>query len=294
MKYYKVIFKIESADSSGIKDDLTIQTAKDVLCGMAAETGFESFEDCEEGICGYVQQQLADMALLDQYIGFFPVEGIRISYEQSEAEDKDWNKTWEEEGFEPIYIEGKCIIHDSIHPVTTNGNDVIDITIEARQAFGTGTHETTHTIVTELLNTDIKDKIVLDCGCGTGILSIVASKLGAKSVTGYDIDEWSVENTIHNSQINGVNNIRAIHGDASILDNINDKFDIVLANINRNILLADMPRFKSVMKENAMLIISGFYTEDADMLKDKAKELSLTFSESKTNNNWCMLVFTNN
>ena len=132
---------------------------------------------------------------------------------------------------------------------------------------------------------------MLDCGCGTGILSIVASVFGAKSVVGYDIDEWSVNNTLHNADINGVKNIDVRHGDASVLDAVDGCFDVVIANINRNILLADMPQFKKMMSPNGSLILSGFYVDDINILKDKAATMGLSLDMTKEKNNWAMAVF---
>ena len=156
---------------------------------------------------------------------------------------------------------------------------------------GTGGHETTYMIVSELLDNDINGLQVLDCGCGTGILSIVSAKLGAKNVTGYDIDEWSTENTKHNCIINGITNVSILHGNANVINTLETEFDIVLANINRNILLNDMPQFKHAMRDGAKLILSGFYEKDAEMLINKAEELKLKLDKKKTKNDWCMLVF---
>ena len=155
-----------------------------------------------------------------------------------EAEYRNWNEQWENEGFEPIVIDGRCIIHDTKHPAGDKAPDspTLDITIEARQAFGTGTHETTRMIVGELLKMDLKGKRILDCGCGTGILGIVASKCGASEIVAYDIDEWSVENARHNAKLNGVKNMEVLEGDRNVLSHVSGVFDVVLANINRNIL----------------------------------------------------------
>jgi ribosomal protein L11 methyltransferase len=147
-------------------------------------------------------------------------------------------------------------------------------------------------IVSTLLHSDIEGKRVLDCGCGTGILGITASKLGAQEVVGYDIDEWSVENTRHNAEINKVENMDVLHGDSTVLNHISGVFDIVLANINRNILLQDMHQFRDVMAGNSKLILSGFYEEDVPLLLEKAKELGLEEYGRKTDTNWCCLALT--
>lgn len=290
MKYLKVIFAISNCDGTKIYDNVLMQASKDLLCQFAGTAGFESFEEDDDNITGYVQKQLSDKDVLENVLSTFPLENIKITYKIEEAEDKNWNETWEEKGFEPIVVNNKCVIHDTMHNNTGNGN-LIDITIDAKQAFGTGGHETTYMIVSELLDNDINGLQVLDCGCGTGILSIVSAKLGAKNVTGYDIDEWSTENTKHNCIINGITNVSILHGNANVINTLETEFDIVLANINRNILLNDMPQFKHAMRDGAKLILSGFYEKDAEMLINKAEELKLKLDKKKTKNDWCMLVF---
>lgn len=290
MKYLKVIFAISNCDGTKIYDNVLMQASKDLLCQFAGTAGFESFEEDDDNITGYVQKQLFDKEVLENVLSTFPLENIKITYKIEEAEDKNWNETWEEKGFEPIVVNNKCVIHDTMHNNTGYGN-LIDITIDAKQAFGTGGHETTYMIVSELLDNDIKGLQVLDCGCGTGILSIVSAKLGAKNVTGYDIDEWSTENTKHNCIINGITNVSILHGNANVINTLETEFDIVLANINRNILLNDMPQFKHAMRDGAKLILSGFYEKDAEMLINKAEELKLKLDKKKTKNDWCMLVF---
>lgn len=293
MKYIETKFTITAKDGSEIKDDALLQTAKDLLCGCAGECGFESFQEDGNIVYGYVQETVFDKETLDANVSCFPIDGIKITYSTQEAEYKNWNEAWENAGFEPITIPGKCVIHDTINRPAAIDNGMLDITIDAKQAFGTGNHETTFMIINELFDMEIEAKSVLDCGCGTGILSIVASKLNAEKVTAYDIDEWSVKNTMHNCEVNDAGNVNVIHGDASVLRSINTKFDVVMANINRNILLADMPSFKKVMDKNAVLIISGFYMQDVEYLKDKAAELNLRFVKRETMNDWCMLKFIN-
>ena len=292
MKYFEAIFTVSPYSSD----------ACDVLAAMAGEAGFETFEETENGLKGYVQQSLFDEETLRATIADFPFEGVSITYDIHEAEDRDWNEQWEQEGFEPIVISGEkpevsgeryptIVIHDGRHLPESMPDDAIAIEIDAKLAFGTGTHETTRMICGTLLSIPSPLR-VLDCGTGTGILSITALKLGAAQAVGYDIDEWSVDNARHNAVINFVDDrFESLLGDATILNKVEGTFDLVLANINRNIRLADMPMFREKMASGAKLILSGFYTEDAPMLVDKAKTLGLTLQQQKEDQNWCCLVF---
>lgn len=283
MKYYQAIFTI-NPDS---KD------ARDILSALAGEAGFESFEDADGGLKGYVQVDNFDKEALDTSIENFPLEGVKISYDITEADDEDWNSAWEDQGFEPILIDGKCVIYDARDKERIDADHSmpqLKIGIEARQAFGTGNHETTQMMVSTLLGMDLKGKHVLDCGCGTGILGIVAAKCGAEEVVGYDIDDWSVRNARHNAEINGVS-LEVFEGDKGVLSHISGVFDIVLANINRNILLADMDAFCDVMSKEALLVVSGFYDEDVDVLVDKARSLSLALVSRKEKDHWTCLAF---
>ena len=236
MKYYEVKMTIKPCS----------QDAKDLLAAQTAEAGMETFEETETGLKGYAQQQLLDEETLKTVIEQFPMEGINISYSICAAEDKDWNEQWEQEGFEPIVVDNLLTIHDGRHlPAEPSA---IMIEIDAHMAFGTGTHETTRMICKTLLGMKMEGKRVLDCGCGTGILGICALKLGADRCIGYDIDEWSTDNTRHNAVINHVENrLEPLCGDATLLDTIDGHFDVVMANINRNILIDDLPRFRRRM-----------------------------------------------
>jgi len=290
MKYYELNFTISPSS----------QDAQDVLSALAGEAGCETFEETTTGLKAYIQQQLFDEDALKLVLDSFPFENTSISYSIQEAEDKDWNEQWEQEGFEPIIVgDGRLIIHDGRHLPQDqslnfhNSSLPTEIEIDAHLAFGTGTHETTRMICSLLLDMPLKGKRVLDCGCGTGILGICALKLGADSVVGYDIDEWSADNTRHNAVINQVdNNMTALCGDATVLDGFSTEFNLVMANINRNILLNDMERFRSVMTSGASLILSGFYKEDCALLESKAQSLGLSLQATRTDGDWACLLFT--
>ena len=281
MKYFEVKFSIKPLNGD----------ACDLLAAMAGEAGFETFENTDDGLTGYVQQALFDQQALDSVLQQFPMPDVSVSYTVSEAEDRDWNEQWEQEGFEPITVDNRLVIHDGRHlPATTNGAVTpLLIEIDAHLAFGTGTHETTQMVCATLLDTDLTDKRILDCGCGTGILGITAMKLGARECVGYDIDEWSVDNTRHNAVINSVD-VTPLLGDASILNKVEGTFDVVVANINRNILLQDMPAFRQKMATGAKLILSGFYTEDIPLLQEKAAKLGLSLTAQKVCNDWACIV----
>jgi ribosomal protein L11 methyltransferase len=292
MKYYEVEFTISPVS----------QDACDIVSALAGEAGFETFEETATGVKGYVQQQLFDDDLLRQLLAACPLPGIDISYSVGEAEDRDWNEQWEQEGFEPISIplppamgEGSLVIHDGRHlpdshlsPLTSH----LSIEIDAHLAFGTGTHETTRMMCASLLDTPLEGKRVLDCGTGTGILAITALKLGAREAVGYDIDEWSADNARHNAVINRVDErFTSLLGDAAILNKVEGTFDVVTANINRNILLADMPAFVEKMAPQATLLLSGFYTDDIPLLVERAKELGLSLVAQRDDKNWSCLRF---
>ena len=292
MKYYEVEFKI--ADRVGNPVDAEqMQLFRDLLPTLMAGAGFESFEDTEQGLRGYVQTDSFVEAALANAIDDFPIDDIVISYTVGDAEDRDWNAEWERQGFEPIVVKDRCVIHDTIHPFLPmeGAGHVLDITIDAHQAFGTGNHETTRMIVGRMLDMDLKGKRVLDCGSGTGILSIVAAKCGAKEAVAYDIDEWSADNTRHNAELNQVGNIDVLQGDVNVLSHVSGVFDVVLANINLNILLEDMPIMKEVMAHGARIILSGFYVEDGLKIAEKAGELGMRLLKTSSENNWCMLEF---
>lgn len=287
MKYYVANFDIECADE-------LLQPARELLSAAACEAGFEAFEDTDNGIAGYVQRPLYDKEALDAAIVDYMPEGTQVTYNIEEVPDQDWNQDWEDQGFEPIGVSDHLVIYDAKHTdmsMFAGDDGVMRIFIEARNAFGTGTHQTTRMILRRLLGMDLTGKSVLDCGCGTGILGIVASRLGANRVLGYDIDEWSSENAKHNAALNGVENLDVLLGDASVLDGVKEEFDVVIANINRNILLNDMTAFRSHLKIGGRLILSGFYETDVPMLEQAAQSNGLTIIDVVTDGEWACAMF---
>lgn len=289
MKFLQITFKV-SPDT---------ELVRELLVAMAGEAGCDSFSEEEDMVKGYCLEDVFDEQTLKEGISNFILPDTKIKYKVEKAEDKNWNEEWEKAGFAPIIINERCVICSvkEENPQTlienAESNSPLIIRIDPKQAFGSGTHETTQMIVAQLLGMDLKGKNVLDCGCGTGILSIVAGKCGARKVCGYDIDEWSVRNTIENAATNNAV-LEVKEGNKQVISDFNEKFDVVIANINRNILLADMPAFVEAMKPQATLILSGFYEEDVALLEEKAVSLGLKKSQCQANRSWTCLTFHRN
>lgn len=278
MRYYEVNFTIEPY----------IEAYNDIFSALLAEIGFETFVPTEDGLQAYIQQPIFEEDKLKQTIGEFPFAEVLIKYDVAEAEYEDWNAVWEEEGFYPIIIDDNIVIHDVKHSDVPNMP--YDIIISPKLAFGTGSHQTTRMIMRQLLNLNLTGKKVIDAGTGTGILSIMCIKRGASEVFAYDIDEWSIENTKDNLLLNGIHNtVRVELGDSTVLDKTNHA-DLIIANINRNILMNDLKTFCSKLNKKGLLLISGFYTEDSSILIEAAKKEGLILSKTDSEDNWCMLL----
>ena len=273
MKYFEVTFTILPYS----------ETASDVLSALTAEIGFESFVECEGGMQAYVQQSLFDEAALKAILSDFPMPDTQITYTITEPEDKNWNEEWEKNFIQPIVIEGRCVIHSTFHKDYPKAE--YDIVINPQMAFGTGHHETTSSILGALLEADLKGKSVLDMGCGTSILAILASMRGADRVTAIDIDDWCVNNSRDNIALNHLNNITVELGDASLLKG-REPFDVVIANINRNILLNDMHAYVDCMHSGSEIYMSGFYVEDIDAIRQCGENLGLEFVGYREKNRW--------
>lgn len=286
MEYYVTHFTI-------LADASLMQSCRELLADTVAEAGYEAFEDTTDGVDAYIQTQLLNPELTKQLIDDFPIAEATITFTSEEVEQENWNAEYEKEVFDPIRVGDTCIIYDATSPEADQlaASAPISIAIDQHMAFGNGAHETTKMIVTELVTSDLKDKRVLDCGCGTGILSIVAKRCGATHVTAYDIDEWSVENTRHNANINNIELIDVLLGDVSVLSHVDGVFDIIVANINRNILINDMSQIIETLAPGGSLILSGFYEEDIPLLKEAAQQLGLYETKQTTDNSWAMLIF---
>lgn len=273
MKYFEVTFSANPCN----------ETITDILSALTAEIGFESFVECEGGMQAYIQQSLFDEEALKNIITDFPIPDTEITYTITEPEDKDWNEEWEKNFFQPIVIDNRCVIHSTFHKDYPKAE--YDIVINPQMAFGTGHHETTSSILGELLDADLKGKSVLDMGCGTSILAILASMRGADPVTAIDIDDWCVNNSRDNIALNNINNITVELGDASLLEG-RKPFDVIIANINRNILLNDMAAYTACMHKGSEIYMSGFYVQDIDAIRSKGESLGLKFVHYREKNNW--------
>ena len=281
MKYYETHFCVQPYN----------EDACDVLSSLLADIGFETFVPMETGLTGYIQQTQFCPEAVEELISNFPLEGYSLSYDYQEAPNEDWNQTWEEEGFQPVTIGNLVCVHDTKHAAESVCR--YDICINPRMAFGTGTHPTTQQILHHICNMELQGMRVVDAGCGTGVLGILCSLRGASEVFAYDIDEWSTENTVINAQLNNIQNIVVKEGDASVLPQ-EESYDLLIANINRNILFNDIPRFSAALKKNAQLLLSGFYEEDAPLLIEKGKELGFRLEKQSAQDGWTMLLLTKN
>ena len=259
------------------------EIVNDVLSAVLGEAGFESFVEQTDGIAAYIQKDLYNETVLKEVLANFPLPDTQVEYAYQEAEDKDWNEEWEKNFFQPIII-GHSTFHRDIPQAE------YDIVINPQMAFGTGHHETTSLIIGELLDNDLQGKSLLDMGCGTSILAILARMRGAAPCTAVDIDEWCVRNSLENIELNGVDRISVFQGDASLLKD-QGPFDVIIANINRNILLNDMKRYVSCMHPGSELYMSGFYVDDIPVIQAEAEHNGLRFVHYKEKNRWAAVKF---
>lgn len=263
------------------------EVVADVLSATIAEIGFESFVSTDEGVTAYIPSDIYNEDTLNEALGLFPLEA-QITCVAEEIVGKDWNEEWEKNYFKPLIIDGKCIIQSTFHkePATYQYN----IIIEPKMAFGTGHHQTTELMIREMLSFDFDAKSVLDMGCGTAILAVLASMKGADPILAIDIDQWAYDNAVENTQLNGVNNIEIQIGGAELLQ-ADLSFDVILANINRNILLQDIKAYSKVLNVGGVLFMSGFYEEDIPMIQAEAEKYGLRFCHHRTKENWAVVKF---
>lgn len=261
------------------------QEAAELMMAQMGELGFESFVENETGFEGYIPFENYSDGLMAQLDPVF--EGVRFTYSLEQIADQNWNKVWEENFFQPILIGNDCWVRSPFHAPREGVR--YDILIEPKMSFGTGHHETTSLMMEFILDLRLDGKSVLDMGCGTGILGILAAKHGASKVRGIDIDEWCYHNTLENIEINHINAMTVEVGDASVLGP--EKYDVVLANINRNILLHDMSHYANALQPGGVLIMSGFYEQDLPLIHQEAVVNHLEKILSRNNNNWVAVAY---
>ena len=276
MNYYELLFTVIATEDY----------QQDMLINTLGEVGFDTFEELEFGFKAYIPVDDFDEAKLIEAITPYQ-EMFTFSYEITLIPQKNWNEVWES-NFEPINIRDKIFVRATFHQPRPEIQ--YEIIIDPKMAFGTGHHQTTSMMLELMLENEFSGKNVLDMGCGTGILAIMASKLGATTVTAIDYDLVCYESTLENAQLNNIANINAMCGSKEVIPN--EQFDTILANINRNILLDQIPRYSEVLKAEGELYLSGFYEQpDLDIIMDEARKYGLKYIIHKNNSNWVAAKF---
>jgi ribosomal protein L11 methyltransferase len=255
-----------------------------MLTAELFEKGFDSFVEEEESLLAYIPVTMYNEDLMKDLVYFH--HHPEVKYEVRPLEDKNWNKEWES-NYQPVTIAGKCHVRAPFHPPVEN--IAYEIIIEPKMAFGTAHHETTQLMAAWLLELDVEGIEVLDMGCGTGILAVLANKMGARYVTGIDNDEWAWRNGLDNFRINKVAEGDVYQGDATLIGK--DRFDLILANINRNVLLQDMKSYFEGMHDHGLLLLSGFYQKDMDAITASASGLGLQLTGARNLNDWAVMLF---
>jgi ribosomal protein L11 methyltransferase len=256
----------------------------DILIAELADIGFESFSETETGLQGWIQAaDFSEERMLE--LPAFSNDSFRITYTRKLIGDQNWNAMWES-NFSPIHIAGKVCIRAPFHLPT---NVQYDIIIQPKMSFGTGHHDTTALVMEKMLQLSLSGKAVLDMGCGTGVLAILASMMGADPVTAIDTDDWAYLNSVENLEVNGINNVTVHKGDASILEG--KRFNVILANINRNVLLADIKKYSQALLPEGHLVLSGFFETDVEALTLEANSNGFVFKEKMARNNWALAHF---
>ncbi|GAB2552336.1 50S ribosomal protein L11 methyltransferase [Rufibacter soli] len=261
----------------------------EILIAEMSELGFDIFQETDQGFQAYTEEDKFSEEALKELLERYSFAG-EFPYQTKSIAKQNWNEEWEK-NFEPLLIADKVSVRADFHPKPEG--IAYDIVITPKMSFGTGHHETTTLMIENQLTLDHTGKRVLDMGCGTGILAIMAEQLGAREVLAVDIEDWTVENARENAERNNCQTLEARLGDASVLEG-EAPFDLILANINRNVLLEDMPVYSKLLLPGGPLVLSGFYTEDLSVLQEKATECGLTFQNSRSKNNWVSAIFLKN
>ncbi len=258
----------------------------DILTAELGELGFDAFVENEEGFSAYIDEDKYSQDALEETLTRY-TDLVELAYTTQKIERQNWNEEWER-NFEPLFIGDKVSVRASFHEKPANAK--YDIVINPKMSFGTGHHETTTLMIENQLTLDHQGKRVLDMGCGTGILAIMAGELDANEIVAVEIEDWTVENARENAELNGYESIDVRLGGAETIKGDNS-YDIILANINRNVLLDDMPAYVAVLKTDGYLLLSGFYTEDLPMLQERSTGLGLTYLSHRVKNNWVSAIF---
>jgi len=263
-----------------------LQPAVEILIAELGNVGFESFVETPEGLSAYIQKNDWNSTILND-IYILNSKQFKITFSSEEIKQINWNKEWER-NFKPIVVNNECAVRAPFHK---KPNTKYDIIIEPKMSFGTGHHETTHMMIRHILKNEMTNKSILDMGCGTAVLAILAEIKGATRIDAIDIDNWCYVNSLENIERNNCKHISVFEGDASLL--LNKKYDVVIANINRNILLKDIKTYATVLYNNGSLFLSGFYDEDCSIIEKKCNKYKLKLEEKIKINNWVALKFIN-
>ena len=263
-----------------------LQPGTEILIAELGYAGFESFVETEEGVSAYIQKEEWNEHILED-IYILSSDEFKISYTFEDIEQVNWNEEWEK-NFNPIVVDEICSVRAPFHEKPETEYDIV---IEPKMSFGTGHHETTHMMIQHILKNDFKDKSVLDMGCGTGVLAILAEMKGANPIDAIDYDNWCYLNSLENVERNNCKHITVLEGDASLLKT--QKYDTIIANINRNILLNDMASYIKCLNSKGTLFVSGFYNDDIAVIEEECNKYGLTRVESLERNNWVALKFVN-
>ncbi|NAS11116.1 50S ribosomal protein L11 methyltransferase [Poritiphilus flavus] len=261
------------------------EPATEILIAELGELGFESFVETPEGLLAYISEQDWTENLLDQ-VQIFANKDFSITHERREIPQENWNAVWEQ-SFEPIEVGDLCVVRAPFHEPRGVKYEIV---IEPKMSFGTGHHETTYLILRLLIDLNCEGKTVLDMGCGTGVLAILAAMKGADTIDAVDIDSWSYENTLENSRRNGQERIAVYQGDVSVLEK-GKEYSLILANINRNVLLTDIPAYTEHLTSGGLMVLSGFYTEDLPLISQCCEENGLRLDNTLQKNNWQAAVY---
>lgn len=302
MKYLEFTFTTRPAD----------EAIHDVLAAVLADAGFDSFvhtsdfdRPCmansdnpeapelaapatDDRFRAYIRKDTYDADALASAVGNFPLPGVEITYDMAEAEDRDWNEEWEKNYFKPLVVAGRCVVASTFHRDVPHAE--YSITINPQMSFGTGHHATTAQMIERILEDDMDGREVLDMGCGTSILAILARMRGAKHCLAIDNDEWCVRNSLENIALNHADGIEVLLGDAESLAG-KGPFDVVIANINRNILLSDLRRYVPRMKEGGIIYMSGFYVDDVAGIRSEAERTGLRLVDVRDRDRWACVKF---